>query len=527
MPFVWMPTGIYPAYALRVHVYVRFEKNSTFGWELPADRSVEVRLPDRTVLITNPVQPWGVAPVDGNWDRIFEFDPYRNDWGEDMLPYVMLAAWNGMTTQSGYGTSTGVRDRSWITNKVKLFGDSGGSQLKSGTVDYVDPKAAQVWMNQVCDLGVPLDVAPHLVDQNTPEIWDPLIWLQQKHNEDFLAAARKPTENWDGLKLLNCVHGFTAEQVRRWCRETHDDRFVGWAVGGDVSYNLFQHLRTLMVAIQEFNHWGDNAHFHMFGSANITKTPAYAWLGRYVPLVTGDGTGWLDGVKYHRAKYLNIGGSISTRHFGRLAVEKRSAMPGSTSPCPCPICASRGGDWRVFSLPRCTPGPNLQLLHEIWTTVRMNDMWSNLAMNVKDLDEYLRWVQAAFTKGSGSALNADYVRKIIALVRYIDTAWNHGVDYADKKFARVLNDSPKVAGNMRARFMSVSATKKDTFGGSYVQPPIRTSILPNYMTRDEMAKFGLRVSDVQPGVAEGFPPKGHARGEAQSDDLDVSSLIRI
>lgn len=531
MAFTYIPTGIYPTWALRVNMFIRHETNTDLGpkgmdWDIPADRSALVRLPDRTILITNPIKPWEGSPIDGHWDEVMEFDPYRGDWGESFLKYVMLSAWNGMTTQSGYGTSTGVRDRNWITNGVKLFGDSGGSQLKSGTTDYVDPKAAIVWMNQVCNIGVPLDVAPHLVDQHHPEVWPALIELQKRHNKVFLDSARPDREGLGGLKLLNCAHGFTIPQVRKWCDETHDDRFIGWAVGGDVADNLFQHMRTLILCIQEYNRWGDEAHYHSFGSANITKTPAMAWLGRYVKNLTGDGTGWLDGVKYHRAKYLTIGGGISTQHFGRKSQEERTAIIGSSSPCSCPICAATGGHWQVFSLPRCTPGPNVQLLHEIWTTVRASQMWSDLAMNATSIEDYIKWVEVSFAKGRKGALAKQHVRDVIQMVKYVHVSMEHGVEYADRKFAQVLNNEPRSSGNMNPLFMRVSSKRKDTFGGSYVQPPIRKSVLPNYLTRAEMRELGLRTDDLKPGVAEGYPAKkGHARGGAQ--EADVASIIRL
>ena len=525
MAWRWVCTGVYPAWSLRVQVWTRFEKNdvSRVEYDLIHPRSAMVWLPDRTLFMTNPTEPWDIRP-DGRWDQVWDGDPYRGEWGESWLPFVMMSAYNGMNTQSHNGSSFGCRTRHWITNNVKFIGDSGGSQLKSGTTDFVDPEAALVWMNQVCDIGAPLDVAPHIQDRYEPNIFKPLIRLQKRHNRMWLRNRRKDQPGWQGLQLKNPAHGFTVDQVRRWCAETADERFIGWAVGGDNPYTLFQHIRTLLVCLLEFNH-PNYTHHHMYGAANRTKMPAMAWLGKYFPLITGDGTGWLDGIKYKRMMLPHLNGHAYAEHFGHKARLAKTAMPLAMSPCSCPACQVIGGHYEVYNLPRATPGPNLLMLHEAYVSARSNMMWSELAESTNNIEEYVQWIIQAYTMaGEKRRTKSKIVDYTVSLVRFVDYAMQHGIDRADQKFKRFMMDDLGT-GSMKALFQRGAAVSKiETFGGSSIQDGVRTSILPNYLTRKQLKRMGVRTNDLQPGRAEGAATKGHARGVAQTKGDKVERM---
>ena len=508
MPISPVFAGIYPTHALRIHVFVRYESNTDLGpegmeYDLAGHRSAVVRLPDRTLLVTNPDEPWGYAPEGGRWDRVYNLDPYSQD-------PAIRTNWVLMSAHHGMGSS-GMRDTSWNpAGKVKLFGDSGGSQLKSGTTDYVDPKGGAVWMNQTCDVGVPLDVPPRFVDVHYPELMAPLIEIQKRHNELFLSRARKATPNRDGLTLLNCSHGQTLDQTYEWCRAVQDDRFGGWAVGSD-GLQDYEQLRAAAIVTQEFDDWNGEGHIHLFGAMNVTRAPALAWMGKFIKNLTCDGVGWMDGVAYHRTKYLDISGAVYTRHFGYKARNERKALIGSASPCSCPVCEAIGGHWQVFSMPRATPGPNLQLLHELWMTQRTYDMWSHRAMNTRTLEEYKEWVTVSYMKGRDSAGARKALREVLLRVQYVHDLFTLGPrETTEKHKSKVISDLGASATGHMGTLFGKSSTLKDTFGGSYGLPSSRVSTLPHYLTLEEMRSFGLQTDDLLPGVADGAPYKGPA-----------------
>lgn len=514
MPYQYIATGFYPAFATRVYAYTRFERNNvhTVKYEVLPNRSALVRCPDRTVYLTNPARRWGCAPVDGIWDTVWEGDPFLNEWGEGFMPFAMISAHNGMHTQSGEGTSTGIRDRRWLHNGVKLFGDSGGSQLKLGTTDYIDPKAVLVWLNQVADVGVPLDVAPREVDRHYSKLFNALIHLQKRHNGMFLDGARRDTAEWNGLKLLNVAHGFTIDQIRKWCENTYDDRFGGWAVGTDGS-SRYQSLRAYIMCIKEFSS-PTMTHHHLFGAANHTNAPAMAWLGRLAgehQTLSSDGTGWLDGVTYKRMRVPHLTGMVTAEHFGEKAAKAKTAMPTAMSPCSCRVCAEIGGYYEVFNMPRCTPGPTLLMLHELYVTNRWHAMVSNLAYTASSLPEYIEWITSMFTRQSEKLprIKQDHLASTLGMIRFVDMCWNEGPEVATREFRQHLGDDPQVGGSLPTLIKSgPTDAKRSTFDAlGFALETARTSTLPNYMTRGEMASFGLETKDVSPGVAEGYQPR--------------------
>lgn len=539
MTWQYMPAGTYPSHATNCTVYCRFERNDAdrVTFEIAGKRSALVKAPDRTLLLVNHIHPWDVRPVNDVWDKVWVGDLYDGAWGESLMPHVMLSAWHGTTVQSGDGSSTGIRNRKWLRNNVKLVGDSGGSQLKSGTIDYIDPKSVSTWMNQVCDIGAPLDVAPHQIDFYYPEIWPALIALQKRHNRLFLERARpdKVLANgqfWGGLKLMNPAHGFTIDQIRKWCDGVADDRFIGWAVGGDFGGNLFQHVRSLIVCLKEFSHSG-MYHHHQYGAANRTKTPAMAWLGKLLGddvLLTGDGTGYTDGVAYHRMQLPHINGHIAAEHFGDKAFREMTAMPVTKSPCSCAACASVGGWWEVYAMPRCTPGPNLLLLHELSVVSDWNRAWAARAKNCDSLDEYIEWIRHAFGFAGKRRVKDRYIDAVIALTRYVQMAWHDDIDAANREFSRYFVEEQYVvpATLMKPKFTTSSvAAKVETFGGSFQLPPLRQSVLPHYMTHAEMASFGLKTDDLKKGIADGGSSAGHGKGNLFAGGGETVRTVRV
>lgn len=527
MAWRWVATGVYPAFSMRVQVWTRFEQNAVYPieYDLVDYRSAIVRLPDRTLFMANPTEPWDIWP-DGRWDEVCDLDPYRGEWGEGWLPFVMMSAHNGMTTQSHHGTSTGCRSRHWLQNGVQLMGDSGGSQLKSGTTDYVDPEAALVWMNQICDIGAPLDIAPQIVDRFEPNILKPLVELQKRHNRMWLERARETTPDLQGLRLQNPAHGFTIDQVRSWCEDVYDERFIGWAVGGD-GPSLFQHLRTLLICLLEYN--SDHfTHHHMYGAANRTKMPAMAWLSKFFPMITGDGTGWLDGIKYKRMMLPHLNGHQYPEHFGHKAIQAKTVMPLSMSPCSCPACRVIGGRYEVYNMPRATPGQNLLMLHEAYVVANVNRMWDELAQNTDDLEDYIEWIISAYTlAGEKRRTKARNLDVVVNLVRFVDMALQHGVERASKRFQSYMNDDLGGRSLMQPLFQKAASTvSMETFGQSELQEGTRRNVLPNYMTRSEIRGFGVRADDLQPGLAEGGAVKGHAKSTSYRPE-DQGKAVRL
>jgi len=501
----WAPAGLLPGYESSAHLFFTYRKTGVRGMEYEFNKKTRVArtlFPDREIISVfrrwNGDHRGGHTPYkDMYWPASDCYDEYLpaavyspESYMEDVTPFVLISAHNGMEQN--------LTTRRFLSgSKFKVIGDSGGSQLKHATKDYVDPAKVIEWLNNVADLGCSLDAPPRPQDQNDKKVMKALMDIQRMNNDVYF-------KNWNGrVKLLNAIHGFTAEQVREWAKHVDDDRFHGWCAGLDSVTTFLAGLRTTLIAIKEF----PKKHYHTFGLGGAAlRIPVAAWLGKYTDSLTSDSTTHMSALKWRVYFHLSPMGGIEKIRVGKGKREKTYSKTGKVQsdsgppritmdmrplPCSCPIC-SRVKYPVFFSLPAGSGAATALNVHNMWTTANHARTWGQLAEKCETSEEYIEaW---AASKGVGLKDASMVDSKII--VKYIETAMEAGIDVADRRFLSVIGDDAAVAGRMKKLFKGKKSDRCEdpNLKQAMLQSQKSSSedVIPAYLGAKEMKKRGIR-----------------------------------
>jgi len=522
--YKWIPAGVTDDWLTNGWCYITYGRTGVESMVAEYDEQARlscVKLPDRVLRMT-----WyqdHQRPLAETFDECFRANIYDpGSFAETFLSHILLSypmagLHSGLyNTNFAHGTS------------YTLMGDSGGNQLKVGTIDYIDPYAAIDWYNRMgLHEGTALDLPPKPTDQKYDNVLNACAEVQKRNNDVFADYAR------DGLQLMNVVHGFTIEQVREWASIVEHDRFRGgWGIGSDHHGSDMANFRSVMTMVQD--RAPERIHRFAVGGSGI-KVPAMAWAGRYVPLLTSDSTNFLDSMKWRCYFHVDARGRIQRPNVGsedrdhskrkgkRHYKRDKEMISMAPLPCSCPVCA-RVGYPDVFGLPAKYGSATLLAYHNIFTLSKLVDVWDRAARNAESVDDYIDFV-LRFQKRDRQD------NDLISTIRYVDFAKHHGVEEADRKFRRQLADAPIAPGRIGEIFVDPKHGKRIGGGADAAnqigrngilfktgnlsksrvssreqgrasdvsqvslirQPSIVESGLSQYMTSEELADRGIRV----------------------------------
>lgn len=329
------------------------------------------------------------------------------------------------------GIGTGFHSGDYISPKNRLLIDSGGAQLRLGTVRFLSPWMIIDWMNKMGGEGMALDVPPRVVDDTDEKIINELIEVQKDNNVVF-----KKLRDKDRVKLLNVSHGFDLRQMRRWVNEVADEDFSGLAAGNDRSYSMTQIMRNILVPALEAPIKSQRKRLHSFGISGGVAVPACTWLARHLPpgsLYTTDSSSWLVGCNFgvYYAFSDKRGVYQWNMHTQRVARKNLPYLQGQTLPCSCEVChAVRWTD--VFKHPSFATGLAMSY-HNLFVLKSYEAIWRAHSQRAKSLGDYLEIVRTMDSKKA---------KDILGAVKYVDYAFRHGLDDAERRFVATLSNAP-------------------------------------------------------------------------------------
>lgn len=412
--YTYAPANLTPT-SCWANFYIRYEQNplGRRGFRSTPYGAI-TKFPDRTIYyVYNPQH----RPNAYSFDEHFNVSPFEpGSWTEQVgLTHCLISAERGIKEN--------VRDMHYLHNSTKVLADSGGAQLKFGTEEYVDPGKMIAWMNHGAHIGMGLDLAPRPCDQGHRKVLKNLAKMTHTLTEFFLRNKRKD------LKIESVAQGFSLEEYRTWCKYVQTDGTHGWAAGANSSNDLVN-LRGLLVPIFEFSTEKQRKHhaYHLFGFSGRERTPALAWLGRYVQTLTTDSTSWITAARFRRYLTFNpTNGATEPIGVGDNVPEKERIRKGMHCPCNCPFCAKLGY-LDYYALPSDAFSERSLSFHNLYVMVQQANFWNHAAQTADSVGEYLELVRWAF--GNDPAIRTQ--------VEYIEYVAHHGLDKAEQKFHRAL-----------------------------------------------------------------------------------------
>jgi queuine/archaeosine tRNA-ribosyltransferase len=294
----------------------------------------------------------------------------------------------------------------------KIISDSGGFQILTGKLDYIDPLEIITWYNKNVDIGIVLDIPPWMTSK---EVLLRMAKVQKK-NTDILLANKEPH-----VELMNIFHGNTTEDRKMFRKIVEDPRIERLAIGGSYTKSI---LRSIYDLILIANTGKKYKQYHLLGVTNLLQLVAMMRLTHkgLIPHVTSDSSTHIQ--KAFLKEYLHQ--AHLTSNIVHLQIGRNHVYPsmGNRLPCSCPLC-SRVKYADVFSLLDGSAVNVALAFHNMYTyneyVSRMRDV---VGLPLKDLTDLI-------AKQLGSRHG---IKEAIDALKFIDLVEEEGLTKAAKKY---------------------------------------------------------------------------------------------
>lgn len=235
------------------------------------------------------------------------------------------------------------KDRWGLTNHRKKgaphgdgqiwISDSGGFQLGSVKVRYLDPVKVVDWYADNTDIGIALDIPVH---PHYGELLDKANRVQ-KRNTDIMLE-RKPKR----LELMTALHGGGYQNYIQSADTLVRDEITKLSFSGFPAASLIDALLALTGVHQKYGKQHD--HYHLLGVSGIDKILVFA---RWAAMIGKDITVTADSSRHIQEAvrwgyYTRVGASQRLFKFeiGYNAYGSINHGRPQTLPCQCPVCKS-------------------------------------------------------------------------------------------------------------------------------------------------------------------------------------------
>lgn len=361
MSFRWIAAGAaYNAFS-NINIYVRFKQRKGGFKESIFPHGHFAALQDREIFITKPGGLECNIPFPlTNYDLCFNCD---------MLGQHSTIEHTGI--MYAYTEKASLRRHSYDKSKVPgmLFGDSGGFQILTGVLDFVDPHDLGTWYKKYVKQGMSLDIP-------TGRCLDEELVLKsariQKKNNAILKKSIDAT-----VDIYNVCHGITYDLRSKFIDIVYDDDFNNWAVGGTggtVNTNIFNMLSALFSVIK---HSPKDA-YHVLGVSKSLVIPILAWFGKYYNLTSDSSSHMQSGLGY--GAFNLTGYKLQTRKYGTSTqdvLHSKSQYP--FLPCSCGICQALKTNEFLYNTKRAVSAQICLVMHNLNSLARYAGLWNSLA----------------------------------------------------------------------------------------------------------------------------------------------------
>ena len=278
-----------------------------------------------------------------------------------------------------------IRDRDRTTST--LVGDSGGYQIKKGTLTWREDRTRQAileFLETYADYSMTLDHPPHAAKDGKPDRAEFQNCLDKTNvNLKFFDRVRQGKTKW-----INVIQGRDMKEIAAWidCVKWFDS--AGWAVGGGFTLNP-ANLLELLIYLRDRNLLDRREIFHQFGKGSIALACFYTDVQQAMRqagidiAITFDTSTPFRMTGEHKNQFTNP--AFTTRRFGMSAGKLFDDRSYVGSPVPFPFTSAVGSRIKLGDI--CVRDEKFQ--DTCW------DALSHVMIKHHNLDAYLRGLDMA------------------------------------------------------------------------------------------------------------------------------------
>ncbi len=215
---------------------------------------------------------------------------------------------------------------------VDVLVDSGGFQLRSGRVMFLDPRKIAQRSNDVGTIAISLDLP---VTPDEQRLLMPRLTQLQRRNNEMFKQVLEP-----GVDVMNVCHGFNLTARKAYLQGVWDPAFKRLAVAGLIGrpvQDILAHMIWLITTLE-----GRIKHYHMLGVSGGQIFFTLAYLNKLFPdvLITSDSSTYL---MHAKNALLFDPASFSSLNFSKSEGSIRNQLSATMRmPCSCEFCVGIG-----------------------------------------------------------------------------------------------------------------------------------------------------------------------------------------
>lgn len=434
----FMPCAFNPFAGADSGTWVKYKnsKDHTHGVKVIHEtfRELILEFPDRIMYFgRDQLMPNSPRPLDLDWDVYIPMTLTHEAGNDSWFDRFMVNPHAMTRREAGYNMR--LNERGAVgTSDLVMVADSGGFQLRKGTLDFIDPYSTINFYNSNMDEGMPLDIPCGSI--NDAEVIEACARVQLKNSKLFRKNKRP------SLRLSTIIHGNHKPQLEAYKRIIDED--PEWDMCSLPSSASLPSLQQIDRLAYLLCHGYQYSQYHQLGLYTVSSTIVTAYLaqrmlkaGRKV-LFTADATTGL--VSANNRCILTTTGHH--RPIERILLGQSS--PGNIRnadkmlPCGCPICRHT---MYIDAMVSSSNASSRYLLnrHNDFLFARWCRMINNYARDLEPQD---------FKELAMSISSRQYVGSMVDALKYVDILLEDGYAEAHKRFAHKLDTMFSVDGSL-------------------------------------------------------------------------------
>ena len=347
-----------------IAIYVRKRKYKRFDYyerELPD--AYYIRYDDRELFITKPgCRDYEYQTFLKDYDYAINLDMFGAfyDTEEIMVTFVKKA----------FSIKERLYDKH--SGAITIYGDSGGYQLITGTLNFVDPVDVAIYYNRCVNLGMPLDIPPIFeVDNST---------LERSAKIQKLNTIKMLQVLDEDVKLYNIIHGFNRIQ-----REIYFDVVKDVlpndmiAIGGLYKGTPFDCVLNIFNTIEITK----SKKFHIFGMSGAYLIPMFALIGMNYDLTTDSSEHIQYGIRmgfltFYKGRMTSFG--VGNAYTGKSSEDStiHSNSSFQSLSCSCDICNAIGTNKIYYRSKFSTISHAIISFHNLFLLKKYVEVWNDI-----------------------------------------------------------------------------------------------------------------------------------------------------
>ncbi len=479
--YVYIPAGV-SADKMGITIYVKYKTNPReIVLKSSSTNHIHVSAPDRDLWITSgAVETPPRMPKMDDYDEIVHpsplwphKDPGHNEVNAYMMNYTTYMGAKGKRSPS-------LRKEGKHPNVDQtIFSDSGGYQLLTGRLDFLNPIDIVHWYNDNVDLGMVLDVPMG------GTWWEGCIAKQAE--AQAMGTEHMMRHKEDRLELINILHGGTIQQYEEYRSIVERDDIHRMSIGGLYFHSLLKSAYNTMCVLLRGQKY---KHYHVLGYTHPKEIyPLMRMAAKgLAPLITSDGTNYsLEARMKRMMLWPTIDSKPVHRRIGieTQGIKVNKATGKKLLPCSCPVCTTIK---YTDILAEIDGGLTATLLtyHNMFGVINftqtMNEIVSEASL--QDLKDLLRH-QFPPTRNK-------WFSEMIACLEFVDFVAENGIDKAQS-----FGKSQFFLGNLRTQGKIVDGKRQIV---SYTLPAL-TSNIPFSDEENDLEALNINEVDMENRVA--------------------------